>query len=95
MLREVVILTMLKDEYTLVFEHVFFKDQIRNVCQLFQGIGWISEDEIELLSATLHKAEHITSDSDAFVSIQFLQALLDKRMMIAVCLHADDLSATS
>ena len=84
---------MLKDEYTIVFEHVFFEDHVGNVCQLFEGIGRIGEDKVELLSTALHKAEHIPTDSDTLISIQLLQALLDERMMITVGLHTDYLTA--
>ncbi len=84
---------MLKDEYTIVFEHVFFEDHVGNVCQLFEGIRWVGEDKVELLSTALHKAEHIPADSDTLICIQLLQALLDKRMVVTVGLHTDYLTA--
>ena len=60
---EIVVLTMLKDEDAAVVEELFCEDEVRNLWQLFQGVGWVGEDEIELLPARLDETEHITPDT--------------------------------
>ena len=60
---EVVVFAMFEDEDTLGLEQAFLEDETWNLGQLFQGIGRIGKDEIELLFARLDEAEDIASDT--------------------------------
>lgn len=62
MAGEVVGLAMLEDEDAVGLQQVVGEDEVGNGGQLFQNIGWVGEDEVELLTAALHETEHIATD---------------------------------
>ena len=56
---EVVVFAVLEDEDTVVLQQVVLKDKPRNGRQFLQRVGWVGEDEVVLLLATLDEAENI------------------------------------
>ncbi len=60
---EVVVFAMFEDEDTLGLEQAFLEDETRNLGQLFQGIGRIGKDEVELLFARLDEAKGIAANT--------------------------------
>ena len=57
------VFAMFEDEDTLGLEQAFLEDETRNLGQLFQGIGRIGKDEVELLFARLDEAKGIASET--------------------------------
>ena len=92
---EVVVFAMFEDEDTLGLEQAFLEDEIRNLGQLFQGIGRIGKDEVELLFARLDEAEHVATKGDADLGIELLQAIGDETVVVAIHLNADDMGAAT
>ena len=96
---KVVILAVLEDEDAVGLEQGLFKDEGGNLGQLFQGVGGIGEDEVEGRVAAFEKTEHVGShalhvEAVAF-ALQFLYALLNETVVVAVHLDADHLLAAS
>ena len=59
--REVIILAVLKDKDPVVLQQSFLKDEAGDRWQFFQGIGRIGEDKVKLLFAGFDVAEHVAA----------------------------------
>lgn len=95
MLREIVVLAVLKDKDALLLQQILLKNEIGDARQILQGIRGIGKDEVELLMTTLQKAKYIAANRDAGLSIQLLQTVLYKTVMVGVLLYTNHLLATS
>lgn len=95
MLGEIIILTMFENEDAIFVQKVTIQNEVWNLGEFFQSVGWIGKDEIELLLAGSQETEHIATNQKILVFAQFLEALSDKVGMVAVCLYADDTLATA
>jgi acyl-coenzyme A thioesterase PaaI-like protein len=93
--REVMVFAMLEHEDAAIAEQLLFEDKVRNGGKLFQGVGRIGKDEVELLSAALQETEHVAPQGHASLSVEFLQAVADETVMVAVGLYADHAAAPS
>ena len=68
MLREVILLTMLKDkDATLIQQTTIWiiripQNQVRNLWQIRQCVWWVGKDKVELPLATLQETEHVTTN---------------------------------
>jgi len=86
---EVVLLAMLEDQETAGLEHLLFEDEAGDGRQFGESIGWVGEDEVELLLAGADEAEDVAADEDVVaVGRYLLHTLADERGVVAVCLHA-------
>ena len=95
-IREVMVLTVLEDEDSIVFQQSAFEDETGNGGEFFQGIGRIGEDEVVLLLARLDVAEDIATEGDYLFSVpKFLQTLLDETMMVAIEFDTDDMATAT
>ena len=93
---EVVLLAMLEDQETAGLEHLLFENEIRDGRQLGESVGWVGEDEIELLLAGADETEDVAADEDVVaVGRYLLHTLTDERGVVAVCLHAYHRRATA
>ena len=92
---EVVVFAMLEDEYTIGGQYVLSENQVGNLWQFLEGVGGIGKDEIKLLSARLDESEHITTDRGAYIGAQFLKALGNEGMVVAVGLYTHYACTTS
>ena len=95
MLGEIIILAMLENEDAALVQKVTIQNEVWNLGEFFQSVGWIGKDEIELLLAGSQETEHIATNQKILVFAQFLEALSDKVGMVAVCLYADYTLATA
>ena len=66
MLREVVVFAMFKDENAVRLQQLFLEDEVWNLGQLLQCIGWVGKDKVVLLLTTLDEAEDITANGKYF-----------------------------
>ena len=93
---EIVILAVLEDEDAAFPEDAFFEDEVGNLGQFLQGVGRVGKDEVELLAAGLDETEHVATQREGLgVGIQFLQAVADEAVVVAVLLDADHLAAAA
>ena len=67
MIGKVQVFSMFKNKHTFFFENPFLEYQVGNVGNFWQSVGWVGKDKVELLSTTLHKAEHIASQGNTLV----------------------------
>ena len=95
MVGEVVVLAMFEDEDASIVEQVAFEDELGYLGQLFECIGWVGKDEVELLMAALQKSEYIATNQNVALFVQLLEALVDEVGMISVCFDTDDSAATA
>ena len=86
---------MFEDKNAVILQQAIVEDEPWDLWQLLQGVGRIGEYEIVLLFARLHEAEDITAQRQACVSLQLLNTIADKAMMVAVLLDADDPAAST
>ena len=89
------VLTVFEDKHTTFLQESLLKDQIRYCRQFLEGIGRIGEDEVKLVFARLYKTEHITAEGYASLCVELLQTILDKTVVVSVCLYTDDVAAAS
>ena len=91
MVAEILVFAVFKDKHTIWFQEVLTEDERGDGGQLLQGIGRIGKDEVELHLTALDEPEGIAADWCNRGRTQFLQALHDEAVMVAVCFDADDL----
>jgi len=83
-----------KNENPVFFEDALTENKVGNLRQIWQRIGRVGEDEVELLVATLQEAEYVAADrddgrGDAVVAAgELLQTLPDEVEVVAVGLYA-------
>ncbi len=94
-IRKVILLAVFEYEYSIVFQHICLEYPFRYGMKFGQSVWRISKDEVELLFASLYEAENVAAYRNAVVDAEFSHALFYKGMMVAVCLHAYYLLATS
>jgi len=93
---EVVLLAMLEDQETAGLEHLLFEDEAGDGGQFGESVGWVGENEVELLLAGADEAEDVAADEDVVaVGRYLLHTLADERGVVAVCLHAYHRRATA
>lgn len=92
---KIIIFAMLEDKYTIGCQYVLSENHIGNLWQFLEGVGRVGKDEIKLLSARFDESEHITTDRGAYIGAQFLKALGNKGMVVAVGLYTDYTCTTS
>ena len=90
-IREIIVLPMFEDQYAIILEQSFLKDKAGNLWQFFQGVWWISKDEVELLFTRFDEAEHVTAKGHTDIGAEFLQTFLDESVMVTVLFYADDM----
>ena len=95
MLGEIIILAMFENEDAALVQKVTIQNEVWNLREFFQSVGWVGKDEIELLLAGSQEAEHVATNQKILVFAQLLEALSDKVGMVAVCLYADYTLATA
>lgn len=87
---------MFKDKDAIFLQQLLFKNQVRNLWQLLQGVRRICKDEVKLLVATLDETEHIASNAlNTLSCVQLIYTLLDKSMMITIQFYTHHLSAAT
>ena len=84
MAGEIIVLAMLQDEDAAFLQQIARHDNIGDFFQIGQGIGRVGKDEVELLIATGQITEHITTNGNTRLILQFLQKALDETMMKAI-----------
>ena len=92
---EGVLVAVLEDEIAARMKDVVLENLVRNILQTFQGVGRVGEDDVELLTATLQKAEHVTADENVVVGFYLFHALTDEGGMVAVAFNAHYLLAAA
>ena len=88
MVGEVVVLAMFEDKDAAFVEQVAVEYELWNLGQLFECIGWVGKDEVELLMAALHESEYIATNQNVALFVQLLEALADEVGMVSVGLDA-------
>lgn len=84
MIGEVVLLAVFEDKDAIFGEQFVLEDQVWDCRQVWQSVGWVGKDEVELLLARLYEAEHIAFDECTTVIIEFLQTLTNEVGMVAI-----------
>ena len=92
---KIIIFAMLEDEYTIGCQYVLSENHVGNLWQFLEGVGRVGKDEIKLLSARFDESEHITTDRGAYIGAQFLKALGNEGMVVAVGLYTHYACTTS
>ena len=96
MLGEIIVFAVFKDKNAIFLQQLLFKNQVRNLWQLLQGVRRISKDEVKLLVATLDETEHITSNAlNTLSCVQLIYTLLNKTMMVTIQFYTHHLSAAT
>ena len=85
-----IVLAVLENEYAAGLQQTAFEDEPGQRRQFGQGIRRVGEDEVELLVAALQEAEHVAAQGHTLVRPEFLEALADESVMVAVGLNAYD-----
>ena len=79
MVFEVVVGVVFQNEPAAGLQDFVCEDDIRNTVQVGQGVGWASEDVIELLRAVFYEFENVHSEGmDVFFDAQAFGRLLHK-----------------
>ena len=89
-LREVVVLAVLKDKDAVRRQQTLLEDDVRDGGQFLQRVWRVGKDNVELLVARLQKAEDVAANRDDALCSQFLQTLLDETVVLTVKLYTDD-----
>ena len=78
MLREGVLVAVLKDEIAARVKEVVLENFVRNVLEAFQSIWRIGEDNVEFLAAERQKIENVRADHSDVRQAQTLGLGLDE-----------------
>lgn len=63
-------ISMFKDEIAPGVKNVLFHNLVRKCLKIIQGIRWVCEDDVELLTADRKKVKHIVPDHCDIVKSQ-------------------------
>lgn len=95
MVAKVIRLTMLKDEESIGLDKVAGHDDVGEFGQVWQLVGRIGKDNVELLIAACQVLEDIATHGNARLIAQLLKEALDKTVVQTVLLYADNLRTAS
>ena len=93
--REIVVLTVLKDEHTIGCEQVVLEYEVGKGVEFGQRIRRVGKDEVELLVARLEKTEHVATYENVVFGIYLLHTLGYEACVVAVFLYAHHFFAAS
>ena len=85
---EVMVLSVLENKDTAIGKKALFEDDVGYLGQFLKRVWRVGKNEIELLAARLDKTEHVAAYGHAPVGAEFLEALRDEGMVVAVSLNA-------
>ena len=93
------VFAVLQNKKSFFLEQTFVEDQVWNGGDLFQGVGRVGKDKVELLVAGLNVTEDIGAKTlnieRLSLPFQLFNALKDEAVMVAVLLYADHLCTAS
>lgn len=95
MVAEIIRLAMLKDEESIGLDKVASHDDIGEFGQVWQLVGRIGKDYVELLIATCQVLEDIATYGNARLVAQLLKEAFNETMVQTVLLYADNLRTAS
>lgn len=92
---ERVVFAVFEYEHSAGLQHVAVEYHLGYSGQFGQGVRWVGEDEVELLSAALYKTEHVAAQGYALVGAELGKTLLYEGVVVAVGLDTYYRGATA
>ena len=90
-----VLFAMFQNKEAAFFQYVVCEYLVGDSLQVWQFIGRVGKDEVELFPAALYVLEYIASYGKAFIGFHFLHHFTDEGIVFPVFFHADDLLASA
>ena len=84
MLTEVMVFAVLQYKHAILFQQSLFKNQVGYLRNLLQRIGRVGKDKVILLVTGFQEFKDIGTQGYTTFVAQFLDALADEAMMVAV-----------
>ena len=95
MVREVVLASVFKYEYTVGSKDISIKNKIGDIGQILQLIGGIGEYEIELCAAAGYVFEYVTFYGKTFVCLDCIHDFAYEGVVGGIFLNAYHMGASS
>lgn len=92
---EVVVLAMFDNEQTTLFKQFVFEYEVWNICNLFESIRRVGEDDAELHCAFWYELEHVGMDGFPSAVIEFARCFEQELKVLEVFFHADYLGTST
>ena len=87
MIREILCLSVFQDKESVLTQQLVREDDVGQLLQLWQRIGRVGKDEVELLMAFAQETENISPDGKGIQVLQLLYKPADKAVVQGVCLY--------
>ena len=95
MIREVLLLSVFQDKESVLAQQLVREDDIWELLQLWQRIGRVGKDKVELLVTFAQETENISSYRKSVQVLQLLDKTTDKAIVQGICLDSDDTAAAA
>ena len=89
------VLAVFEDQDAVGLQQCTLEDEIGNLGQFLQRVGRVGKDNVVLLTAGLDEAEDVGTQRQAGLGAQFLHAVADETVVVAVELDAGDVGAAA